>query len=121
VLASADQVEVSGAAFVPICLKAHGDLLVLGPSFNPLLPKQFLVHARDNASDGQEMFEHAAKLNFEGIVSKNATAPYRSGQNEGWLKIKTVQKGKFPVFGFIKDPTVIRVVEHPKTKNDRSS
>jgi bifunctional non-homologous end joining protein LigD len=55
--------------------------------------------------DGQEMFEHAAKLNFEGIVSKNADAPYRSDRNEGWLKVKTVQRGKFPVIGFIKDPT----------------
>jgi bifunctional non-homologous end joining protein LigD len=51
------------------------------------------------------MFEHAAKLNFEGIVSKNAQAPYRSDQNEGWLKIKTVQTGKFPVIGTVKDPT----------------
>jgi ATP-dependent DNA ligase len=51
------------------------------------------------------MFEHAAKLNFEGIVSKNAQAPYRSDRNEGWLKIKTVLKGQFPVIGFVKDPT----------------
>jgi bifunctional non-homologous end joining protein LigD len=51
------------------------------------------------------LFEHAAKLSFEGIVSKNAQAPYRSDRNEGWLKIKTVQKGKFPVIGFVKDPT----------------
>ena len=28
----------------------------------------------------------------------------RSGR-EAWLKIKTVQKGKFPVIGFVKDPT----------------
>jgi bifunctional non-homologous end joining protein LigD len=51
------------------------------------------------------MFEHAAKLNFEGIVSKNARAPYGSDRNEAWLKIKTVQQGKFPVIGFVKDPT----------------
>jgi bifunctional non-homologous end joining protein LigD len=51
------------------------------------------------------MFEHAAKLNWEGIISKNADAPYRSGRNEAWLKIKCVQKGKFPVIGFVKDPT----------------
>ena len=55
--------------------------------------------------DGQEMFEHAAKLNWEGIISRNARAPYRSERNENWLKIKTVQKGKFPVIGFIKDPS----------------
>ena len=51
------------------------------------------------------MFEHAAKLNWEGIVSKRADAPYRSERTEAWQKIKTVQKGKFPVIGFIKDPT----------------
>jgi bifunctional non-homologous end joining protein LigD len=54
---------------------------------------------------GQEMFEHAAKLNWEGIVSKNAEAPYRSDRNEAWLKIKTSQRAKFPVIGFVKDPT----------------
>src|ERR1700704_7057787 len=36
---------------------------------------------------------------------KNAHAPYRSDRNEGWLKVKCVQKGKFPVIGFVKDPT----------------
>ena len=51
------------------------------------------------------MFEHAAKLNWEGIVSKRADAPYRSERTEACQKIKTVQKGKFPVIGFIKDPT----------------
>lgn len=36
---------------------------------------------------------------------RDANAPYRSERNESWLKIKTVQKGKFPVIGFLKDPT----------------
>jgi bifunctional non-homologous end joining protein LigD len=65
------------------------------------------------------MFEHAAKLGWEGIVSKNAHAPYRSDWNEAWLKIKTVQKGKFPVIGFVKDPTgVLRsTLERGKGKN----
>jgi bifunctional non-homologous end joining protein LigD len=65
----------------------------------PVLYSEHLI------GDGRVMFEHAAKLNFEGIVSKNTEAPYRSDRNEGWLKIKTVQKGKFPVIGFVKDPT----------------
>ncbi|MCP3395387.1 hypothetical protein NLM27_42465 [Bradyrhizobium sp. CCGB12] len=38
-------------------------------------------------------------------MSKRADAPYRSDRNEAWLKIKAVQRGKFPVVGFIKDPT----------------
>ena len=64
-----------------------------------------VIYSEHLIGDGQEMFEHAAKLNFEGIVSKNAQAPYRSDRNEGWLKVKTVQQGKFPVIGFVKDPT----------------
>jgi bifunctional non-homologous end joining protein LigD len=66
------------------------------------LPALFSEHL---VGDGQKMFEHAAKLNWEGIISKRADAPYRSEHNENWLKIKTVQKGKFPVVGFVKDPS----------------
>lgn len=54
--------------------------------------------------NGQKLFERAAKLNYEGIAEKT-DASYRSDRNEGWHKIKTVQRGKFPVVGFIKDPT----------------
>jgi bifunctional non-homologous end joining protein LigD len=65
----------------------------------PVLYSEHLI------GDGQEMFKHAAKLGWEGIVSKRSDAPYRSERTETWLKIKTVTKGKFPVIGFIKDPT----------------
>jgi bifunctional non-homologous end joining protein LigD len=64
-----------------------------------------VIYSEHLTGDGQEMFRHAAKLNWEGIVSKRADAPYRSDRNEGWFKIKTSQRGKFPVIGFIKDPT----------------
>jgi bifunctional non-homologous end joining protein LigD len=64
-----------------------------------------IIYSDHLAGDGQEMFRHAANLNWEGIVSKNAAAPYRSDRNEGWLKIKTAQRGKFPVIGFVKDLT----------------
>src|SRR5437879_4363773 len=64
------------------------------------LPVLFSEHL---VGDGQKMFEHAAKLGWEGIISKRADAPYRSERNEAWLKIKAVQKGKFPVVGFVKD------------------
>ncbi|WP_375775990.1 non-homologous end-joining DNA ligase [Bradyrhizobium sp. ma5] len=55
--------------------------------------------------DGQQLFERAAKLNYEGIISKRADAPYRSERGEAWLKVKTVQREKFPIVGFVKDPT----------------
>jgi bifunctional non-homologous end joining protein LigD len=52
--------------------------------------------------DGQQLFAHAAKLDYEGVISKRANAPYRSERSEVWLKVKAVQR--FPVIGFIKDP-----------------
>jgi bifunctional non-homologous end joining protein LigD len=36
------------------------------------------------------MFEQAAKLNWEGIISKKAYARYHSDRNEAWLKVKCV-------------------------------
>jgi bifunctional non-homologous end joining protein LigD len=63
-----------------------------------------ILYSEHLTGDGQEMFRHAAKLKWEGIVSKRADAPYRSERNENWVKVKTVTKGKFPVIGFVKDP-----------------
>ncbi|MGY4461517.1 non-homologous end-joining DNA ligase [Bradyrhizobium sp. LB13.1] len=63
-----------------------------------------ILYSEHHEGDGQALFEAAAKLNFEGIISKDATALYRSDRVEAWQKIKSVQKGKFPVVGFVKDP-----------------
>ena len=61
-----------------------------------------VIYSEHLTGDGQEVFRHASKLNWEGIISKRADAPYKSERNENWVKIKTVIKGKFPVIGFIK-------------------
>jgi hypothetical protein len=54
-----------------------------------------IVYSEHLVTDGQEMFDHACKLKWEGIISKNAEAPYRSDRNEGWIKIKCAQRAKF--------------------------
>ncbi len=64
-----------------------------------------VVYADHLVSDGRQLFEHACKLGFEGIISKKADAPYRSERSDAWVKVKCVQRGKFPVVGFVKDPT----------------
>ncbi|WP_349629734.1 hypothetical protein [Bradyrhizobium genosp. L] len=35
-----------------------------------------LLFSEHIPGDGQQLFEHAAKLNYEGIISKRADAPY---------------------------------------------
>jgi len=64
-----------------------------------------LLFSEHLTGDGREMFEHAVKLNWEGIVSKRTVAPYNSQRGEAWVKIKSVQTGEFPVVGFVKDPS----------------
>jgi len=64
-----------------------------------------VLYSEHLTGDGQKMFEHAAKLNWEGIISKRADATYRSERGEAWVKVKTVQREKFPVVGFVKDPS----------------
>jgi bifunctional non-homologous end joining protein LigD len=38
--------------------------------------------------DGATIFLHACRMGLEGIVSKELSAPYRSGRSTEWLKIK---------------------------------
>lgn len=39
--------------------------------------------------DGARIFDHACKLGCEGIISKRADAPYRSGRSRDWIKVKS--------------------------------
>ncbi|MET4482957.1 non-homologous end-joining DNA ligase [Bradyrhizobium sp. F1.13.3] len=64
-----------------------------------------IFYSEHHEGDGQALFEAASKLNYEGIVSKRVDALYRSDRVEAWQKIKTVQREKFPVVGFVKDPS----------------
>ncbi|WP_406855194.1 hypothetical protein ABEG18_22030 [Alsobacter sp. KACC 23698] len=42
------------------------------------------VDAMDD--DGEALFRHACRLEFEGIISKRRDSPYRSGRSPHWLK-----------------------------------
>jgi bifunctional non-homologous end joining protein LigD len=37
----------------------------------------------------------------EGVVSKRADAPYRSGRTEAWIKVKAWQRDRLAVVGFV--------------------
>jgi bifunctional non-homologous end joining protein LigD len=45
----------------------------------------FVAHLQSNARD---VYSSACKMGLEGIVSKQRSAPYRSGRSGSWLKIK---------------------------------
>jgi ATP-dependent DNA ligase len=57
----------------------------------------------EHFEDGAALFAQAAKLGLEGVVSKRADAPYRSGRGEHWHKTKCWQVRRFVVVGFAPD------------------
>jgi len=54
-------------------------------------------HARGN---GARFFAEAAKLGLEGVVSKRADAPYRSGRGSDWQKSKSLARQEFLIVGY---------------------
>jgi bifunctional non-homologous end joining protein LigD len=51
--------------------------------------------------DGERVFRHACRLGAEGIVSKRRDAPYRSGRQETWIKLKCTKSDTFPIVAFV--------------------
>jgi bifunctional non-homologous end joining protein LigD len=49
---------------------------------------------------GPDFLQRACELGLEGIVSKRASAPYRSGRGRDWLKSKCLQRQELVVGGF---------------------
>jgi bifunctional non-homologous end joining protein LigD len=57
---------------------------------------------------GPEFFERACQLGVEGSVCKRADAPYASGRNKNWLKVKCRSRQEFVIGGY-SDPSGSRV------------
>ena len=58
---------------------------------------RYLEHLR---GQGREFSGAACELGLEGVVSKRAGAPYRSGRGRSWLKVKCMKRQEFVVGGF---------------------
>jgi DNA ligase D-like protein (predicted ligase) len=54
--------------------------------------------------DGKALFKACTQHGLEGIVSKHARAPYRSGRTNTWLKTKCFTESIFVVVGTDRDP-----------------
>src|SRR5262249_7399262 len=49
---------------------------------------------------GPTLLKHACKLGLEGIISRRADAPYRSGRGHDWVKAKCSDRQEFVIAGF---------------------
>ena len=64
-------------------------------------PKQGrLIYSSHVAGKGEQVYQHACDLKLEGIISKRAGDPYRSGRTRSWLKIKCGMAQEFVIIGW---------------------
>jgi bifunctional non-homologous end joining protein LigD len=61
--------------------------------------------SEDFDTEGEIVLENACRLSLEGIVSKRADAPYRSGRNRDWIKSKCSHRQEFVIAGFVPSTT----------------
>jgi bifunctional non-homologous end joining protein LigD len=60
----------------------------------------FILYADHIAGKGEQLFEAMCKAGQEGIISKKADAPYRSGRTKNWLKVKCTRRQEFVIVGW---------------------
>lgn len=61
-------------------------------------PLRYSEHFPD---EGGIVLKHACRLSLEGIISKLATAPYRSGRGRDWVKSKCSARQEFVIAGYV--------------------
>jgi bifunctional non-homologous end joining protein LigD len=64
-----------------------------------------LRFSSDFGVGGDRLLQHVCRLGAEGIVSKRADEPYRSGRAKGWLKAKCADRQEFVVAGYVPSST----------------
>ena len=60
--------------------------------------------------DGGLVLRHACRLSLEGVVSKQRSAPYRSGRSKDWLKSKCAHRQEFVVAGYVPSTTSTKAI-----------
>ena len=70
---------------------------LLSGSIGGRSPVQYSDHVE---GDGAGLYEQAAQIGLEGIVSKRADGPYVGGRSSSWLKIKAPQEKIYVIGGY---------------------
>jgi bifunctional non-homologous end joining protein LigD len=76
--------------------KERLESLLVGPG-----DKGALRYSEHFVAPGETMLRQACRMGLEGVVSKRAGAPYRSGRGKDWIKSKCTQRQEFLIVGYI--------------------
>jgi bifunctional non-homologous end joining protein LigD len=94
-----DLLHLDGFDLTSVKLEDRKNLLQRLISESPLARIVYWDHI---AGNGRAVFEQAARMGVEGIVSKRRDHPYRKGRTSSWQKCKCVQSDDFVVGGYSK-------------------
>ncbi|MFS0772100.1 DNA ligase D [Sphingomonas sp. 1P08PE] len=91
-----DLIEQDGEDLSPLPLTTRKERLraLIGDDGDAL---RFSEHV---AGSGEQLFAQMCDEGLEGIVSKRADAPYRSGRSKSWLKAKCIARQEFVIVGW---------------------
>lgn len=67
------------------------------------LPLRYSAHMDEG--DSRTIFAHACQMGLEGLLSKRADAPYRSGRGDSWIKSKCALGQEFVIIGYVPSTT----------------
>ena len=74
-------------------------------------PTRGLLRLSESLTEpGTTLLRHACKVGLEGIVSKVADAPYRSGRGRDWVKTKCFDRQEFVVAGVVPSTADVHAV-----------
>ncbi|WP_295049173.1 DNA ligase D [uncultured Paracoccus sp.] len=106
VLYAFDLIYLNGQDLRPMPLIRRKQTLedLVGPEPGPV---RFSSHFGET---GAMVLRHACRLSLEGIVSKKADAPYRSGRGRTWIKSTCSARQEFVVAGYVPSTTSDKLV-----------
>ena len=67
--------------------------------------RKHVLYSESFDADPAAFFKHVCSLEMEGVVCKQADAPYTSGRSKAWLKVKCSLRQEFVVGGFTRSTT----------------
>jgi bifunctional non-homologous end joining protein LigD len=66
-----------------------------------IIPNSDRIHYSDHVlGSGEQLFETMCREGLEGVVSKQADAPYRGRRTKAWLKAKCTRRQEFVIVGW---------------------
>ena len=80
----------------------------LAKIFKANSPSPAIRYSEHWLGQGDRLYDEACRSGLEGVISKRADQPYRSGRGRDWVKTKCVRNQEFVIGGFT-DPAGSRV------------